>query len=178
MKKILLTLALLVSFSSFGQSSNDKELAKTYVELADNLSEQADYSGAISYYSKAIEIRPNWHYPYFMRGNNKMDIKDYYGAISDFTKTIDIFPNLNVYAYRGYAKYVINDYYGAIFDCTEALKLAVDYQYDFAFYIRAISKKEIGDINGACQDIKKAQNASLNNEEGEDYSDSVAEICK
>ena len=98
MKKILFTLALLISFGSFGQSSNDKELAKTYVELADNLSEQADYSGAISYYSKAIEIRPNWHYPYFMRGNNKMDIKDYYGAISDFTKTIDIFPNLNVYA--------------------------------------------------------------------------------
>ena len=156
MKNILYSLALLVSFNSFGQSSNDKELAKTYVELADNLSEQEDYSEAISYYSKAIGIRPNWHYPYFMRGNNKIEIKDYYGAISDFTKTIEIYPNLNAYAFRGYAKYEINDYYGAIFDCTESLKLAVDGKYAYALYLRAISKKEIGDIKGACEDIKKA----------------------
>ena len=101
----------MIFFSSFGQNSIDKELAETYVELADNLSNQDDYSGAISYYSKAIEILPNWHYPYFMRGNNKIEIKDYYGAISDFTKTIEIYPNLNAYAFRGYAKNVINDYY-------------------------------------------------------------------
>ena len=176
MKKLILLLFIpLISFSSFGQSSSDKELAETYVELADNLSEQDDNSGAISYYSKAIEILPNWHYPYFMRGNNKIEIKDYYGAISDFTKTIEIYPNLNAYAYRGYAKNVINDYYGAIFDCTEALKLANDGKYAFAFYIRAISKKEIGDINGACEDIKKAAKAD---EFGDGYSDLVAEICK
>tara|TARA_B110000879_G_scaffold76627_1_gene106722 strand:- start:43 stop:582 length:540 start_codon:yes stop_codon:yes gene_type:complete len=179
MKKILFALALLISFGSFGQTANDKDLAKKYVELAENLSEQDDYSGAILYYSKAIEIRPNWHYPYFMRGNCKLGIQDYYGAIYDFTKTIDIYPNLNVYAYRGYAKNIINDYYGAIFDCTEALKLANDYQYAFAFYIRAISKKEIGDINGACQDIKKAHNAEIEDDPvGEGYSDLVAEICK
>ena len=175
MKNLLFTLALLISFSSFGQSSNDKELAETYVKLAENLSDQEDYSGANSYYSKAIEIRPNWHYPYFMRGNNKMDNKDYYGAISDYTKTIEIYPNLNAYAYRGYAKYIINDYYGAIFDCTEALKLAPDGKYAFAFYIRAISKEEIGDVKGACQDIKKAEDAD---EFGYGYSDMVTEICK
>ena len=175
MKKLLFTFALMISFSSFGQNSNDKELAETYVELANNLSNQDDYSGAISYYSKAIEILPNWHYPYFMRGNNKIEIKDYYGAISDFTKTVEIYPNLNAYAFRGYAKNLINDYYGAIFDCTEALKLANDGKYAFAFYIRAISKKEIGDINGACEDIKKAAKAD---EFGDGYSDLVAEICK
>ena len=81
MKNILFTLALLVSFVSFGQTADE----------------------------------------YFDSGYDKAEAKDYYGAIADFTKAIEINPN----------------------DAS-------------AYYNRSITKENLGDINGACEDAKKA----------------------
>ena len=52
-----------------------------------------DYNGAISDYTKAIEINPNYAKAYYNRGLTKRNLKDFNGAISDYTKAIEINPN-------------------------------------------------------------------------------------
>ena len=53
-----------------------------------------DYQGAISDYTKAIEINPKEAKAYHNRGMAKDLLRDYQGAISDYTKAIEINPVL------------------------------------------------------------------------------------
>ena len=65
MKNLLYTLALLISFSSFGQT------AKEYFNSGYDKAEAKDYYGAISDYTKAIELDPNYANAYYNRGLSK-----------------------------------------------------------------------------------------------------------
>ena len=86
-----------------------------------------DYSGAISDYTKAIEINPKDANAYVNRGVSKASLEDYYGAISDYTKVIDMYPHPMV-ELRG-----------------------------SAFLGRAAVKKiHFRDMEGACSDLRKA----------------------
>ena len=51
-----------------------------------------DYKGAISDYTKALELNPNNSRAYMNRGRAKHTLNDYYGAISDDTKAIELKP--------------------------------------------------------------------------------------
>ena len=84
MKNILFTLALLISFVSFGQT------AEEYFDSGYDKAEAKDYNGAIADFTKAIEINPNYAIAYYNRGFLKNDLKDYNGAIADYTKAIEI----------------------------------------------------------------------------------------
>ena len=84
MKNILFTLALLVSFSPFGQT------AKEYFTSGLNNSENGDYYGAISDYTKAIELNPNDAEAYYNRGNSKRKLGDLNGACDDAKKAIKL----------------------------------------------------------------------------------------
>ena len=100
---------------------------------------------------------------YFDRARKKSDSGDFYGAISDYTKAIEINPK-KVEAYNNIAfvkrKREINDTYGAIFYATKALE--IDPNYSNAYLNRGVAKKNLGDMNGACDDWRKA--SSLGNE--------------
>ncbi|MDA9290214.1 tetratricopeptide repeat protein [bacterium] len=61
MKKILFTLALLISFVSFGQT------AEEYFDSGYDKAKAKDHYGAIADYTKAIEINPNAN-AYYNRG--------------------------------------------------------------------------------------------------------------
>ena len=130
MKNTLYTLALIVSFSSFGQTASEYFKRAYY--------KKSDHYGAISDYIKAIELNPNNdemsyinnngeklyfsnHHAYYNIGVYKAKLKDYNGAISDYTKAIELNPN-----------------------------------YTKAYYNRGIAKENLGDLNGACADWKKA----------------------
>jgi lipoprotein NlpI len=66
MKKLILLSALLIFACNFGQKADEyfsSGLDKTKVE---------DYSGAISDFTKAIEIDPNYAIAYARRGNRKV----------------------------------------------------------------------------------------------------------
>ena len=117
---VLSTIGLILSFPEKAQA----ESADFYFERAFEKGNNGDHYGAISDYTKAIEIDPNDSQAYYNRGWNKGKLKDYYGAISDYTKAIEINPN-NKDAYRnsGIDKKKIGDLYGACSDWGKASSL-------------------------------------------------------
>ena len=118
MKKLLFTLALLVSFSSFGQTSEE------YLNRGISKANLQDYTGAIADYTKAIEIDPNYALAYVNRGISKANLQDYTGAIADFTKAIEIDPNYaDAYGNRGVSKEILGDLNGACADWKKAAAL-------------------------------------------------------
>lgn len=61
-----------------------------------------DTVGAITDFSKAIEINPRFHEAYFSRGVKKGELGDYQAAKTDYTKAIEIYPNYHeAYYNRG-----------------------------------------------------------------------------
>ncbi len=46
------------------------------------------YSKAITYYNKALEIHSDKDFLYFNRGNSKLALNNYKGAIADYNKTL------------------------------------------------------------------------------------------
>ena len=81
MKNILFTLALLISFVSFGQT------AEEYYNRGNSKAKAKDYYGAIADYTKAIEINPNDAGAYYNRGISKYYLGDKNGACQDARKT-------------------------------------------------------------------------------------------
>ena len=71
---------------------SEPKTADEFVELAKQKLEVEDYQGAISDFTKAIEINPMNDKAYNNRGNAKSNLKDYSGAIVDYSKAIEINP--------------------------------------------------------------------------------------
>ena len=96
-----------------------------YFDRAYEKGENGDNYGAISDYTKALEIDPNDAEVYYNRGWNKSQLKDYYGAISDYTKAIEINPQkVEAYKNRGIAKEEIGDLNGACSDWRQTVFLS------------------------------------------------------
>lgn len=69
--------------------------------------------------TEALELKPNWEYPYNNRGNAYLGLKQYERAIQDYDKAIQLNPNyVNAIYWRG--------------KCDEALGDEVKAQADFA----------------------------------------------
>jgi len=160
MKKILFTLALLISFSSFGQT------AEQYFEMGNEKQDNFDYNGALADYTKAIEINPNYSRAYVNRGDIKVlaGFEDYYGAIADYTKAIEILKDRlttrldYIYASRAYAKRSLGDNKGAIADYTKAIEINPNDKY--SYNAMGLSKFALEDYYGAIADYTKAMEIS------------------
>ena len=151
MKKILFTLALLVSFSSFGQKSDLDYIISGKKKALEN-----DHYGAIIDFTKAININQR-NFGLLYRSRSKVALKDYNGAILDLTLGIKQAPNEQLfYNDRGNIySYDLGKYYDAISDYTRAIEL--DPNHDTWYTNRGNSKEMLGDLNGACDDWKKAK---------------------
>ena len=64
-----------------------------YFNSASDKAERGDYYGAISDYTKAIEINPSYKSAYKNRGIAKEQIGDLKGACSDWRQTVYLSPN-------------------------------------------------------------------------------------
>ena len=141
--------------------------ANYYFNRAYDKAEKGDHYGAISDYTKAIEINPNDSEAYYNRGWNKGKLKDHYGAISDYTKAIELNSAFaDAYYNRGHAKVGLNDYSGAISDFTKVIE--INPQYVSAYNNIAFIKrnKEINDNYGAIYYATKAIEINPNHSNG------------
>ena len=148
MKKLFLVL-LFVPLLSFGQSAEDY-----YFNNGLKKYDLEDYKGAISNFSKSIELNPD-DASYFYRGRSKANLKKYKGSILDFTKAIKLNPDEPYYFfYRGVSKYFLKDYAGAIADYSKHIEQVTDDALSYAY--RGTSKNYVKDYKGAIADYTKA----------------------
>ena len=116
---------------------------------------EGDLDGAITDFTRAIELNPKDDAPYYNRAQAKWLKKDAAGAIADYTRAIELgSTNPAAYNNRGNARAENNDRDGAIADYTRAIELKPDYAR--AYYNRATAKQAKGDAAGAEADFKTA----------------------
>ena len=84
MKNLILISILFFSINLFSQTSEEWNVK------GDAKVEQNDYKGAISDYTKSIEIDSNNSLVYANRGRAKATMQDYRGAIADYTKALEL----------------------------------------------------------------------------------------
>jgi tetratricopeptide (TPR) repeat protein len=109
------------------------QVAQSYLERGDALSDTRDYAAAIGAYSSAIQLKPdfaeaynNRGFAYYLNGNPEL-------AIADFTRAIELRPNYpKAYNSRGVV-YMANGYESskAIADFDRAIALKPDFRYAY-----------------------------------------------
>jgi tetratricopeptide (TPR) repeat protein len=110
---------------------------------------------AISDYTRAIELNPNYYFARNNRGNiykieNKPD-----EALVDYTKAIELKPsNFNPYNNRGAIYVNQRKYEEAIADLNKAIELKPDLREAYAN--RALAELNLGQREKSCADFKKA----------------------
>src|ERR1700753_826255 len=81
------------------------QTADSYVQSGNAKVKEKDYQGAITDFTKAIQLGDTKASTYFYRANAYGNLKEFKQAIDDFTKTIQIEPNYtNAYFYRADAE--------------------------------------------------------------------------
>ena len=159
----------------------DKE---AYFAIADGYFYLMNYTKALFYLGKVIELDPYDTDAYILIGWIKFLNNDYGGSIVEYSKTLDINPKIiSAYVNRGIAKQELQDYKGAISDFDKAIlaysdtsnindnfkvivilqrvsSVLVNYDYkmniSLLFVNRAIIKLKIKDYHGATEDCNKA----------------------
>lgn len=97
---------------------------KEYYERGNSRYEAENYEGAITDYTKSIELDDKYPWAYFYRGISKYSLGRYIEAIDDFSKTIDLDSNAtNAYGMRGLAKDKLEQGEKAFVDYKKAIKL-------------------------------------------------------
>jgi tetratricopeptide (TPR) repeat protein len=120
-----------------------------------------EYSGAISDYTKAIELNPGNGELYARRASIYVEIKKDQLAIADYTKAILLSNEDDVrnnYFERGQIYYRLDDYQKAIADFNRAYSASDECISGYAADIcqnRGIAKLESGDIRGALVDFER-----------------------
>jgi tetratricopeptide (TPR) repeat protein len=126
---------------------------------------ETDYNKKIEYYSKAIQLKPDYVDAYNNRGNAKGRLGNYKEAILDFDQSIKLKPNASAYYNRGVAKRKLNNYKDCILDYDQAISLKPDYA--MAYVSRGKSKFLLGNYKDAILDFDHA--IKLNQDDAEAY---------
>ena len=134
------------------------ELARTYIYRgAARYWHKGDFDGAITDYTRAIELDPEYAEAYNYRGFVHLNNGDIDKAIADYTKAIDIDQELTeAYKDRATAYLANSDFGNAITDYTKAIQLDPDdtniYNYrGFAYFRNSEVDKAIDDLSIAIQ---------------------------
>ena len=108
----------------------------------------------IYYANKSLDIRESY-LAYFYRAYAKGKIGNQNGAISDYSKALEIEPQDHVaFNNRGYSKGKIGKYYQAIKDLNKSI--SINPEYALAYANLSWAKFETNDMQGSCDDAKKA----------------------
>ena len=129
--------------------------AETYYYRGNTKHDIGFYQNAISDYSKAIRLKPDFVKAYHHRGNTKALLGQHFEAIADFDIAIELAPdNAMSYYNRGTAKGALGEYFEAIADFDTAIKLQPDDA--MSYYLRGRAKAELGEYFEAIADFDTA----------------------
>ncbi|WP_020411208.1 tetratricopeptide repeat protein [Microbulbifer variabilis] len=153
-----------------------KEKEDEYFDKGVKEYNKGNLSGALMYWSYAIEINPKDPNSFYSRAIVKTELYTWKAAIRDYDKALEIAPDfVSALTNRGSTKDENGDHKGAIQDYNKVIELAEagSDNKQMAFYNRGNSKYKLGDNKGACVDWKKAV------DEGADYAQERFEkYCK
>jgi tetratricopeptide (TPR) repeat protein len=126
----------------------------TYYNRGATYAKLGKYKDAISDYSRAIRMNPDYIRAYSNRGATYAELGNYEDAISDYSRAIRIDPDFSARPYynRGIAYSTLKNYKAAISDYSRAIRMNPD--YDSAYKNRAAAKRSAG--LPYCSDYKKA----------------------
>ncbi|GAA4418462.1 caspase family protein [Nibrella viscosa] len=114
-----------------------------------------DHHEEIEYFSKAIQLNPQYAAAYYNRGLSKRKLNRHQEAITDCDEAIRLDPKyLNAYIVRGNSKQDLGRHQEAIADYDEAIRL--DPTYARAYYNRGWAKDELGQYQQAIYDFDVA----------------------
>ncbi len=142
--------------------SETKSGAVVFVDRGTTLFQEGDYDNAISQFTKAIELKPDYAGNYLARGFCYTNKGDHDRAMADFTKAIELKPAYAAaYLARADVYREKRDYDCAITDFTRS----IEYESDdpMAFVARGYTYQLRGDYEKARDDYQKA--LALNPEE-------------
>ena len=154
MKKLALLL-LLIPILSFGQTTYEDYFRSGFEKY-----ENEDYYGAISDFTKSIELDSNFPLAYNYRGLSKSKISDHYGAISDYRKAIKVDPNdpewtHYYYGNMGASMIAVRDNEGALNCYNKAISL--NPEYASGYLNRGNAKWNLGySVSEVCKDYREA----------------------
>jgi tetratricopeptide (TPR) repeat protein len=157
MKSQLLILLFPLFFSTaFAQSSN------YYFESAFKKIESKDFRGAVSDYSKIINIDPKNVDAYEGRGKVKGLLGDYEGSLSDFSTAIKINPSsIGPFYNRAITKATMEDFEGASADFSKVIQM--DPANALAYSGRGLIYFRKADYEASIADFNKAINIDSTN---------------
>ena len=125
--------------------------AKTYFMWGNTKYYLGDYKGAITDYTQAIRLNPDYAKAYYNRGLAKSDLGQHFAAITDYDIAIRLNPDYaDAYYNRGNAKYHLGQHFAAIADFDIAIRLNPD-DAD-AYYNRGVVKYHLGQHFAAIAD--------------------------
>ncbi len=129
--------------------------AETYFQWGYTKSKLGDYAGAISDYSRAIQLQPDAVNAYGNRGAMKALLGQHAAAIADYNIVVRLEPdNIGAYLARGLAKQDLKQHFAAITDFDTAIRIKPEEAS--AYLLRGISKSELGQHSAAIADYDMA----------------------
>ena len=131
-----------------------EEDAEKYFDRANKKVFIQDYVGALSDYTQAIRLNPQYDIAYNSRGLLKESIGDLEGALMDYTEAARLGQHSSAYSNRGNIKQLQGDLDGAILDYNKALQ--IDPQNAESYNHRGLVKEALGDFDGAILDYNEA----------------------
>ncbi len=149
--------------------------AENYYRLGNYERINGNYSDAVKYYTKAIELNPDYEAAYNCRGIAYWGLKNYRDSIKDYSKCIELNPeHAMAYNNRGNSYSDLGEKGKAIEDYNKAIEL--NPEYTDAYYNRGTSYSDLGETGKAIEDYNKAielnpECAEAYNNRGASYSD-------
>lgn len=133
----------------------------TYLELGRQELIKNNYPKAINFLNYSLQMRPDLHEAYFLRGLAKYYLDDYYGAEQDYSKAIEMFPpEKRYYVFRAIVRDMQYNIDGAFKDFEIAFSM--DSAYNLAYYQRALTYLRLHEYEKALKDANNAISYKIN----------------
>ncbi len=136
--------------------------AESYNILGNASFSKNDFTEAIDYYSKAVEMDPQNALYWYNRANSKAMIKKQKEALADYDKAIELDQTNSDYFFnRGTTRYFIKDFKGAKKDMESAVRINPE---NITYYLNKSNiELALGNNDNAIKDLTSAINLDVNN---------------